>query len=450
MEPMSGPTGTQRGDRARAGTDVAGVARSAWDTRPARREEDTKIAGVAGAIARRYALDPTLVRVAFVVWAIVGGGLLLYLLGWMVLPPDPADPPRRDRAVGGRRGHRNHHDPRNPFRSAGPPVLVIVLTVIVAAGTLVPAFSGRVVTLVALALAGLALYLVHTARADLGVAGTPGTAGDGPWTAGAWNAAPWDSAEPAAWSEDEPPLAWDPLGAAPRGWSLPAEPPPTAVDGTPVRRPRSVLTPVTLAVALVAAGLAGVALLTGVPGANPVWIPAAALAVVGLGLVLGSIAPRRPRRGLVVAAVPLIVVTVLGSLAAAQPGWNAPWNSTDGGLTRGAGDVAEAPVLASAVAPNYRTGLGDIDLDLTRLAVAPVGAAPVRTVVESGAGDITVRVPPTADVTLTCENGLGDMNCLGATSDVTNRVDLGPDGPGGPVLDVTVRSGAGDVEVLRG
>ncbi len=59
------------------GTDLAAVARGAWESRPARRHEDTKVAGVAGAIARRYDLDPTLVRVAFVVWAIVGGGLLL-------------------------------------------------------------------------------------------------------------------------------------------------------------------------------------------------------------------------------------------------------------------------------------------------------------------------------------------------------------------------------------
>ena len=74
---MSGPAGTQRGNRARAGTDIAGVTRSAWETRPARRGDESRIAGVAGAIARRYDLDPTLVRVAFVVWAIVGGGLLL-------------------------------------------------------------------------------------------------------------------------------------------------------------------------------------------------------------------------------------------------------------------------------------------------------------------------------------------------------------------------------------
>lgn len=429
---MSGPAGTQRGDRARTGTDIAGVVRSAWDTRPARRGEDSRIAGVAGAIARRYDLDPTLVRVAFVVWAIVGGGLLLYLVGWLVLPPDPADPPRRDRAAGARAARAGHRP--------GPPVIVVVATAIVGAATLIPAFSGRVVTLVALALAALALYLVHTARADLGVPGTPGTR---PWTAGV----PGPAAAEA--HDDEPAVAWDPLGAAPRGWSLPAEPPPHPVVGEPVRGPRSVLTPVTLALALVAAGLAGAALLVGLPGVTPVWVPAAALAVVGLGLVLGSIASRRPRRGLVVAAVPLVILTVLGSLATTETGYRPPWAGPGPGVGQGAGDLTATPTLAAAVAPVYRTGLGDIDLDLTRLAVTP-GAPPTRTTVESGAGDITVRVPATADVTVSCGAGLGSVDCLGATSDVNGRVDVGPDGPGGPVIDLTAHSGAGDVAVRRG
>ena len=435
---MSGPTGTQRGDRARTGTDIAGVTRSAWETRPARRGDESRIAGVAGAIARRYALDPTLVRVAFVVWTIVGGGLLLYLLGWLLLPPDPADPPRRDHGRG--RGRSAYG--RGPARRSGPPTLVVVATVIVAAATLLPA-SGRVVTLVALALAGVTLYLLHTSRADLGIPGSPAAEG------APWDAWPGPVSPAGAWAADDGPVAWDPLGAAPRGWSLPVEPRPHAVDGIPVRGPRPVLTPVTLALALVAAGLAGAALLLGLPGASPVWIPAAALAVVGLGLVVGSIAPQRPRRGLVVAAVPLIVFTVLGSLAATQPNFGAPWSGPGTGIDRGADDVTETPMLLTAIAPQYRTGFGNIDLDLTRLAAGP-GAPPVRTVIESGAGDITVKVPPTADVTVSCEAGLGDVDCLGVTSDVGGHVDLGPDGPGGIVLDVTARSGAGDVEVERG
>jgi hypothetical protein len=151
----------------------------------------------------------------------------------------------------------------------------------------------------------------------------------------------------------------------------------------------------------------------------------------------------------VVAAVPLVILTVLGSLAVTQPGFTAPWTGSENAVERGGGDVTQAPTVPAMVAPQYRTGLGDIDLDLTRLAVAP-GAPPVRTTLQSGAGDVTVKVPATADVTVSCDTGIGDVDCLGATSDVAGRVDLGPDGPGGPVIDLALHSGAGDVEVQRG
>lgn len=413
MVPMSG-TGT------RTGTDPATVAREAWETRPARRGEDHKVAGVAGALARRYDLDPTLVRVAFVVWAIVGGGLLLYLLGWLVLPADPADPPRRDRSVGGRPGGRR-----------GVPPVLVVATVVVAFATLGPAFGGRVVTFVALGLAAVALYLLHTSRADLGVPGTPGTPASGARTS--------RPPEP----RDETPVDWDALGADPAGWRLPPVSGPAVPAAPREPRTRSVLTPVTIALALVAAGLAAVALLLGLPGVTGVWIPGAALAVVGAGLVVSALVPRadRPRRGLVVLAIPLLLATVASAVAVARP-------DLDGvGDSRGFGDLRAAPTTAAQVLPSYRTGAGDVDLDLTRLAPG----TPVTTTVESGAGDITVTVPTTADVTVTCVNGLGDVDCLGRSGDaVTGLVDPGPDGPGGQVIGLTVRDGLGDVAVRRG
>lgn len=394
------------------GTDLAAVARAAWDTRPARRHEDTKIAGVAGAVARRYDLDPTLVRVAFVVWAIVGGGLLLYLLGWLVLPADPADPPRRDRAVG---------------RDRGAPVLVVVATVVVGIATGGNATGGRVVTFVALALAAVTLYLLQTSRGDLGVPGTPGV-------------------RPAAAVAADlgEPVTWDALGADPKDWAFPA-PTRRRERETVAREPRrrGVLTPVTLALALLAAGLAAVGLLLGVPGVTGAWIPAAALAVVGLGLVVAGLRGR-PRRGLVFIAIPLVLATVFGAYAATRP-----LDTGDGfvGDQRGVGDLVATPLTAAQVQPGYRTGFGDLTLDLSRMAPG----APVRTTVESGAGDITVTVPATADVTVTCANGVGDVDCLGRSGDDVSRlVDLGPDGPGGQVVDLTVRNGAGDLVVRRG
>lgn len=58
---------------------------------PARRltlsANDRKIAGVCGGIAEYFRIDPTLVRVIAVVLALCfGGGLLAYLLAWVIMP----------------------------------------------------------------------------------------------------------------------------------------------------------------------------------------------------------------------------------------------------------------------------------------------------------------------------------------------------------------------------
>jgi phage shock protein PspC (stress-responsive transcriptional regulator) len=70
---------------------------TAYD-RPARQElrrstDDRMLAGVAGGLARYFDVDATLVRIAFVVLTIVGGGagVPLYLAAWLLIPEDGAD-----------------------------------------------------------------------------------------------------------------------------------------------------------------------------------------------------------------------------------------------------------------------------------------------------------------------------------------------------------------------
>src|SRR6476659_10797001 len=70
-------------------TDVRSAFRDMWETRPARPRDDRQIAGVAAAIARRYDIDPVLVRVGFVVAAFYGIGAALYIAGWVLLPDEP-------------------------------------------------------------------------------------------------------------------------------------------------------------------------------------------------------------------------------------------------------------------------------------------------------------------------------------------------------------------------
>lgn len=67
-------------------------------SRPLRRSSSNRqIAGVVGGLAEYFEIDPTLLRVIYVVGSIVSvafPGLLVYLLLWLLIPEDnrPAEP----------------------------------------------------------------------------------------------------------------------------------------------------------------------------------------------------------------------------------------------------------------------------------------------------------------------------------------------------------------------
>jgi len=51
---------------------------------------DKKLAGVAGGLAEYFNVDPTLVRILFVIFSLAGGpGILLYIILWIVMPEAP-------------------------------------------------------------------------------------------------------------------------------------------------------------------------------------------------------------------------------------------------------------------------------------------------------------------------------------------------------------------------
>ncbi len=55
-----------------------------------RSNRERMLLGVCGGIAQRWGLDPTLVRIAFVALFFFGPGLLVYLIGALVIPREPA------------------------------------------------------------------------------------------------------------------------------------------------------------------------------------------------------------------------------------------------------------------------------------------------------------------------------------------------------------------------
>lgn len=420
-------------------TDVQSTLREMWETRPARPRDDRQVAGVASAIARRYDIDPVLVRVGFVVAAISGIGVGLYIAGWILLPESPADPA----------------DPV-PSRSRGLVVVGLVIAAMVTLGTFFDGGGGVVLPTLAVA---LLLFLLHRSRGDRGTArlaaassaamnaptvATP-AADAGPATTGPSlvKEQPGQAADALPVQPATPP-SWDPLGAAPFAWDLP-EP-----SGAPPEPPRRKLpvTPVTLGVALLAGGVTAVILLAAgaLTVVNMPLLFGVALAVIGAGLVVGAFA--RAGRGLIPIALILCALT-WGVLSAPLESWR----------SNGGSDLRAAPTAVTALLPAYERTAGDIDLDLRNLDLTvPAGgdASPVATRISLGVGDVQVLVPANADVTVNASAGIGDvsfgderMSGPGARIDVVD--DLGADGVrSGRPLVLDIEAGAGDLEVTRG
>ena len=52
------------------------------------------LAGVCGGLGQYFGVDPTLVRVIFVILSLTfGSGFLIYLVLWLIIPNEPESPP---------------------------------------------------------------------------------------------------------------------------------------------------------------------------------------------------------------------------------------------------------------------------------------------------------------------------------------------------------------------
>lgn len=96
-----------------------------------RSRDDEMIAGVAGGIAEYFDLDPVLVRVAFVVLALVTSGtaIVAYIIAWVVMPEAGAGESAA-RAAG-------TAEPRAPRRSTGAAAGIVWGVILISVGTMV-------------------------------------------------------------------------------------------------------------------------------------------------------------------------------------------------------------------------------------------------------------------------------------------------------------------------
>ncbi len=59
-----------------------------------RSRTERMVAGVCGGLAEYFGIDPTIVRVLWVLMVLLAGtGVLLYLILWIIVPLDTAEPP---------------------------------------------------------------------------------------------------------------------------------------------------------------------------------------------------------------------------------------------------------------------------------------------------------------------------------------------------------------------
>jgi phage shock protein PspC (stress-responsive transcriptional regulator) len=396
-----------------------------WNSRPRRPRRGRKFAGVAAAIANRYSIDPVLVRVVLVVAAFFGGaGLAIYLVGWLFFPEETDEEAPFPAMIG--RGRS----------STGWFFTLLLCGTLFAVSLWTFNSGGGGVLGVALLVA--ALFLLHRSRASLGHETPPATQPTMPLpSVGMEMNAP---VMPAP-SEPEPrtsPPAWDPLGAAPFAWDLPDPAPVKQTPEPPApRRPKSRVGGITFGAAL-AVGGALVLISPQVSWLTPGHIAGIVLAVIGLGMVGGSFV--RGGRGLIGLAVPLALAGFVFTNTGTGPDYD---GSPEWGIS------AVRPISVDAVQPVYSVGGGTIDLDLS--ALPNVGS--VTTSANVGLGNISVIVPPGADVHVTCEASLGSVECLGQEQNATDArvstVDNGSDGPGGLKIYLDARVNSGTVEVTR-
>jgi hypothetical protein len=164
---------------------------------------------------------------------------------------------------------------------------------------------------------------------------------------------------------------------------------------------------------------------------EPVVYAATAVAVIGVGLVVGSWIGRA--RWLIIIGLFLLPGLWLSTLAPSS------WNFS-------AGDVRFAPLTVSEIDTSYAHGAGRMEVDLTGLnadELAEVGTVEVSL----GAGEMTVRLPAGVGVRMNAEVGAGEIRGPFRTEDgFAVEVDA-TFGPEPTVLDLNLEVGVGTITI---
>lgn len=417
--------------------EVSSTAGQMWRTRPIRPAQ-APVAGVCAGLGRRYQVDPVVFRTAFLITSLWGIGLLAYIGAALIFPREQS-----------RRPDGTFPPPNRMY------LLVLGLVTLASTGPSGIAHRGLwpslgLILLTSMLAGWVALHLrvpnppFATSVGDAPVASGYSVGGfrvGGGWMPRGWaptapqtpppyaspeyasaQQAPTQQAstqpppivptptvgpeasvgshdtvnlskDPATTIPTATPPAWDPLGAAPFAWDLPA--PTVATLPVPPPRSRFPLTRITLGITLLAVVGAALASLAGATWLSPIKIGAIALLILGPALIIGAYL----RRGAALAllTVPLIVFVLIGSVL----------TSLLDGFGHGYGEREYTVTNAAELSPEYLLTLGDLTVDLRRF--RPTTDTTVR--IENGVGTVRVLIPKTVPVSAVCKVTVGDADC---------------------------------------
>lgn len=446
--PPNEPTGdvADAGAAADAGADAGAGAQQAYagatatDTAPPRTDpvrpgdlgrvrrsrSDRYVGGVAGGLARHLDIDPLLVRVLFVVLTFFGGaGLFVYLACWLLIPEEGSDRAALPADEGGRR------------------LLLIGVLAIGGLAIIGDAWGGGPgiawpLLLIGGAVAAFVISRRSTQGRPLGPAlgyGAPGYVPPGYVPPGqqtpAADAPTYTPADREAMAslqsttdlrQEPPPPPSSGYGAP--GWDVP---PPVVPD--PRKRGPLLFLPTLALIALTV----GILAVVDVNGSDVPWsaYPAAATAVVGVMLLIGSVWGRGG--GLILLG--LLTFSTLGPATAADYFSDNPGSYT--------------PTSVSELSDAYFRPMGDLTVDLTQLG-DPDQLDARKLDLVNGAGDITLIVPADVVVDVTASVGTGTITLFDEVNgEVRGATEYArPDPADGPTdLTVEINLGAGDVVV---
>jgi phage shock protein PspC (stress-responsive transcriptional regulator) len=364
-------------------------------SRPQRlvRTPDKKIAGVAAGLGHYVGLDPTIVRIAFVLLAFAGGiGILLYLVCWLVMP-------------------KGEISERGDARGVDPWTVAALAALVLGVGLLFGwhGFDDSFQIVLGLALVGGGIWLLVRDRPP-----------DGPVLATAPPSppAPPEGAVPVESGTERPAETHGAEGAAPAA--------PSSRRG-PITA--GVLSLLSIGAALMIAGS-----LSGWFDASASVVLAAALVVVGAGLVLASVVGRAPW----LFVVGILLTCALLTAAAVEPL-----------VEDGIGEETFAPATLVALESKYEHGIGDLTVDLRDV---PLDGKTRRVEVELGIGSLRVLVPRAQSLVVDAHVDAGKISLPnGRTAegwDESLRYASRAAGQGALMIDVEM--GFGDVQVSRG